>query len=239
MKIPISLRGPAAALVLLTAAAQPAWADAYSDSYNQLFGPGYVLPLPGCCTWNQNTIGWYWTPQQTVSLTTIETILVNVLFGVNDDFDLTVTLFTDRPAVGGIALASATFNPGQFFPDDPPWHGKAFATPVTVTSGTEYFVGFSGWDNSQVDGARGGINWVIQPDVPDGLPPGVQFLSMAYILDDFSLGIGTASSVTAAPVIKFVGDTTLPVPEPSVWALWTLGLLGVAAARRRQTTNAA
>jgi len=234
MKFASSLRGAMATLALLTAASQPAWADAYSESYNQQFGPGYASPFPGCCTWGLNTIGWYWTPQQTISLQVIETILVNVLNGVNDDFDLTVTIFTERPAIGGTALASATFNPGQFFPDDPTWHGKAFATPVTVSAGNQYFVGFSGWDKSQIVGARGGINWVIQPDVPDGVPPGAQFLGMAYVGDDFGTGIGSATSVTAAPVIKFVGDTTLPVPEPSTWALWALGLGLLGAMRRRQ-----
>jgi hypothetical protein len=231
-----SLTRAAAAAVLAAAALQPAHAINYTESYNQLYGPGYALPFPGCCTWAPNTIGWYWAPQQTFALSTIETILVNVLNGVNDDFDLTVTLYSDRPAAGGTAIASAVFNPGSFYAADPSWHGNAFTAPVVVNAGTSYFVGFSGWNNSQTaGGARGGINWVLQPDQPGGVPPGAQFLGNAYIGDSFETAIGTATSVTAAPVIKFVGDTNLsPVPEPSTAALGLMGLafLGLALKHR-------
>ena len=236
MNISSPLR-PLSALLLAglagLAAVPAAAASSYSESYNQAYGPGYALPFPGCCTWGPNTIGWYWTPGQSFSLTGIETILVNVLNGVNDDFDLTVSLYTDRPAVGGSVLASATFNPGSFYAADPSWHGNAFASPVDVSAGTQYFVGFSGWDKSQVAGARGGINWVVQPDFPDGLPPGVQFLSQAYIGDDFANGIGSASTTTAAPVIKFVGVIGA-VPEPASWLLFGAGAVSLGALKRRR-----
>ena len=110
---PLSLRH-SAALVLAGLSAFPSLAaDVYSESYNQLYGPGYVLPFPGCCTWAPNTIGWYWTPAQSFSLTTVETILVNVLNGVNDDFDLTVKLYTDRPAVGSRHVRSIRIQRGR------------------------------------------------------------------------------------------------------------------------------
>ena len=230
----LSLRH-SAALVLAGLSAFPSLAaDVYSESYNQLYGPGYVLPFPGCCTWAPNTIGWYWTPAQSFSLTTVETILVNVLNGVNDDFDLTVKLYTDRPAVGGSVLSSATFNPGQFYAVDPTWHGQAFASPVAVTAGSRYFVGFTGWDKSAgPNGERGGINWVVQPGFPDNLPPGVQFLSQAYVGEDFATGIGSATTNTAAPVIKFAGVIGA-VPEPAEWVLFGVGAVLLAALRYRK-----
>jgi hypothetical protein len=214
------------AALLFLAAGPAAHASPVVDSYNQDPGPGNVLPLPGCCTWAPDTIGWYWTPQQTFGLKTVETILIGLLSGVNNDFNLTVTLFTDRPAAGGTALGSATFNPGAFDPADPPWHGKAFDTPILVTGGTPYFVGFSGWNNSTPPNdpnVRGGINWVNQPGFPNNLPPGVRFLSQAYIGASFETPIGTGSTTTAAPVIKFVGDTV--VPEPATGLLLGVGLL--------------
>lgn len=229
-----SLLRHAAVVSLLAVSGTAANAAAYSDSYNENFGPGYALPFPGCCTWAPNTIGWYWTPQRAVSLTAVETILVNVLNGVNDDFALTVTLYTNRPAVGGNPLGSATFNPGSFYAGDPPWHGQPFAKPIAVSAGTQYFVGFSGWDKSAgPNGERGGINWVVQPGFADGVPPGARFLSQAYIGDDFATGIGSATTTTAAPVIKFVGNTMAPVPEPQTWLLFCTGLAAFGIGARR------
>lgn len=220
------------AIVAAIGAISPAaHADRYEDSYNQDPGPGFATPFPGCCRWVPDNIGWYWTPQQDVSLTAVETILVGLLNGINNNFDLTVTVFSERPAVGGIALGSSTFNPGEFYADDPPWHTKPFATPIIVTAGTTYFVGFSGWDNSAVPGTdfRGGINWVTTPQYT--LPPGARVLSSAYLGANFADKAGPIDAIPSAPVIKFVGNT-IPIPEPATWIMLAAGLVLVGSRRR-------
>ncbi len=212
------------AVAAVVCSASPAVrADAYEDSYNLDPGPGFVLPWPGCCTWTPDNIGWYWTPQQTIKLTAVETILVGLLNGINNDFDLTVTVYTDRPVLGGTVLGSSTFNPGELYAPDPPWHTKPFDTPIVVNAGTAYFVGFSGWDNSAVPGARGGINWATASDYT--VPAGARLLGQAYFLDGYADPAGGPDTIPAAPVIKFVGNTLAPVPEPGTWALFGAGLV--------------
>jgi hypothetical protein len=218
----LRLLGFAAAFLAASPAAR---ADAYEDSYNLDPGPGFVIPWPGCCRWVPDNIGWYWTPQQNVSLTAVETILVGLLNGINNNFDLTVTVYTDRPAVGGSSLGSSTFNPGVLYPADPPWHTKPFDTPIIVNAGTTYFVGFSGWNNSAVPGTddRGGINWVTTSAYT--LPPGARVLGSAYLGDNFADKAGPPDAIPSAPVIKFVGNTITAVPEPGTWIMFCAGLM--------------
>jgi len=212
------------------------------DSYNAAKTPGYVLPRPPCCIWVPDTIGWYWTPAGDSYLTNIQTKLADVDFGYNNDFAMTVSLFTDRPAAGGTLIDSFTFNASSFVDggghDTFPWRGTGFAAPVSVTGGTNYFVGFQGWAAAYDPhtGNGGGINWVIDGDT-GGPPADAQFLSAGYTGATFDTKMGTDRTVTAAPVIRFIGGLGAPpVPEPSTYALLMIGLaaLGLNTAGRKR-----
>ena len=211
------------------------------DSYNPSKAPGYATPRPPCCIWVPDTIGWYWTPASDSYLTNIQTKLADVDFGYNNDFAMTISLFTDRPAAGGTLIDSFTFNASSFVDggghDTFPWRGTGFAAPVSVTGGTTYFVGFQGWAAvyDPATGSGGGINWVIDPS---GAPPAdAQFLSAGYTGATFDTLMGSDRTVTAAPVIRFIGGLGAPpVPEPSTYALTLIGLaaLSLLTARRRR-----
>ena len=205
------------------AASGLAQATVVIDSYNYDKTPGYTIPRPPCCIWVPDNIGWYWTPGADVSLT-----------------NMTISLFTDRPAVGGTKIDSFTFNASSFIDRDGvntfPWRGTGFASPVHVTGGTTYFVGFEGWAAVYVPGVRGGgINWLVA-DPSFAQPADAQILSAAYFQDGFATRIGTDNTVAAAPVIRFIGDfATPPVPQPATCALMLVGLAGVGfCATRRQ-----
>ncbi|MEO8123301.1 MAG: PEP-CTERM sorting domain-containing protein [Burkholderiales bacterium] len=237
MKLSTIFTGTALGVTL--AASGLAQATTVIDSYNYDKTPGYTLPRPPCCIWSLDNIGWYWTPTTDVYLTNIQTKLADVDFGYNNDFDMTVSLFSDRPAVGGTKIDSFTFNASSFIDGNGdytfPWRGTGFDAPLHLTGGTTYFVGFQGWAAVFVPGVSGGgINWLIDSD--GNPPPDAQFLSAAYVNDGFMTEIGTATSVTAAPVIRFVGDFTAPVPEPATYALMLAGLaaVGIGATRRQR-----
>lgn len=220
-----------AILTLAFVVAFPAKAeDLVVESFNGILGPGYALPRPPCCIWSNDTIGWYWTPKQTQLLDSIATKIADVDFGYDNNFTMTVTLFTDRPFVGGTEIASFEFDASKFMPGNEPWRGGTFATPVPVVAGTQYFVGFSGWSQVYVPDVKGGgINWVI--DGSTRLPPaGAEFLSQGFTSAGagaaalYETAMGDATTVTAAPVIQFSGHLAAPVPEPETYVTLLSGL---------------
>lgn len=199
------------------------------DTYNADKGPGYALPRPPCCSWNVDNIGWYWTANQSTSLTSIQTKLADVDFGYDNGFFMTVGIYTDRPAVGGTLLGSFRYDAAHFLAGSEPWRGGFFASPVPITEGTQYFIGMSGWTNDRYsNNGAGGINWVI--DGFTGLPPAdAQFLGIAYINAGWADAIGTPTTVTAAPVLQFVAT---PIPIPSAAILFASTLFGLGFLRR-------
>lgn len=210
---------------LLLTAFSPIHASTVFDSYNEDKSPGYALPRPPCCTWNVDTIGWYWTANETLFLESIQTKLADIDTGYDNGFHMTVQVFTDRPAAGGVELARFRFDAAHFLPGYVPWRGGFFETPLLVNAGTRYFVGMSGWINDRYsNNGRGGINWIID-GFSGPLPAGAEFPGdgTSYNGAAWENLMGT-NTVTSAPVLQFVGS---PVPLPAAFWLFAWGLVGL------------
>lgn len=190
----------------------PAGASVVVDSYNGPPPPGGAL----CCYWGNPSgkIGWYWTPSADVSLEGIETQLYNGASNINNNFTMTVTVFTDRPDVGGTSLGSFSFNAATASGG---WGGGSFALPLSLTGGTQYFVGFSGYDQVLTGSGGGGINYVAQ----NPFPAGTRTLSSAYYGNNFENVIGVDGF--NAPVIRFLAADPIGAATPEPRSLWFMG----------------
>ncbi|HEY3963952.1 MAG TPA: PEP-CTERM sorting domain-containing protein [Planctomycetaceae bacterium] len=194
--------------MLAVLAARSSQADIVYQDVN-----GSLQPGPFYWASSSGTIGWYWTPATNVELTSIETQLNTFGSNVNNNANFTTTLFTDRPAVGGMALESSVWNGTQYNPDG--WLGSAFATPLTLTGGTTYFIGMSGFNQVLTGSGGAGVNWINPPT-----QPGAQTLGAgsSYTGTDFDLQLNPDSSPgsTDDPILRFLAQTpTSPTPEPS------------------------
>ncbi len=176
---------------------------ANAQVFEQINGP----PGPGPFFWVPADIGWYWTPESDVCLASIQTQLRRDFGNLNNNFTFTTTLYTDRPAVGGVALASADWNGATFV--DGEWLGGNFEPPVQLTGGTTYFIGMSGW--SQALGWAGpnsgaGVNWVGEPVGPptENLGAGSTHSSSAENPGSFDIQFSEDLIVTDQPVLRFV-----------------------------------
>ncbi|MBC7781623.1 MAG: hypothetical protein H7125_16135 [Proteobacteria bacterium] len=219
-------------------------------------GPGFATPFPGCCIWSPNTIGWYWSPTpafnanisngQTVYLSNVQTQLADLLNGINNDFTMTVSVFTDRPAAGGSLIDSFSFNAFGVNIPQGGFRGTGFATPVALVAGTPYFFGFSGWGAVAGPGTGGGSNWTL--DSNTGLAAaGARSLGVGYTGATWETVLGSDdTSPTSTPTIRFLYDTDAPgtpggpaaavVPLPGALPLMlsALGLFTLCAGRRRR-----
>ncbi|MBC8164775.1 MAG: PEP-CTERM sorting domain-containing protein [Bryobacteraceae bacterium] len=198
------------------------------QEYNATRAPGFFYwAAPS------GTIGWYWTPSQDFDLQSIETVLNTQGNNINNNFTLTTSLFTDRPAVGGSLIDAHTFNGAGYSGG---WTGGQFATPVSVTAGTSYFVGLSGWDQVLTASGGGGVNWVQPTDYPAGSTFDSLFPGYTGTTFDVQMNAGPTPASIDFPILRFVGVVpTSPVPEPSsiIFMLSGVGALSVLALRKR------
>ncbi|MGI8786953.1 MAG: FG-GAP repeat domain-containing protein [Pyrinomonadaceae bacterium] len=83
-------------------------------------------------------VGFYIKPSISFNLTGVQTNFNPVQQSGSQDRDVTIELYTDRPAVGGTLLRTATFNSSSA-------RGRLGAVtfaPLVLSAGTRYFVGF-------------------------------------------------------------------------------------------------
>ncbi len=105
-------------------------------------GPNYfaVWTCNGCNLYTQTEVGWYFTPTASFDLSGVDTYFsTNVSAGDNLSRTVNIVVMTDRGVNGGTVLGQTSFNSdnalGQF-------GGADFSTPISLTGGTQYFVGF-------------------------------------------------------------------------------------------------
>lgn len=214
---------------VLATAARPAQA---SVSIYQSYNAGLT---PGPYYWVPSNIGWYWTPATSLDLAGVETILRTGFTNINNNFTLTATLYTERPATGGAALGSVSF-PGNV-PFDGPWLGGLFSTPIALTGGTQYFLGFSGWNAVLTPSGGGGVNWIDPPTQPGASSPGHGSM---WFGNNYDTQGNTTPGLAGIdfPVLRLLQQDPVPptgVPEPSTIAAAIGGMLLVAGATRRRT----
>jgi hypothetical protein len=196
--------GMAASLVAMTATAN---ATTVIDSVNQ-----NASPREGS-SWIANNVGWFYTPTSSYQLTGLAT-----RFRTADGRAVTASFYSGAPG-SLFLLGRGTLTAGTGFTE------ALFTTPVSLTSGTQYFFAFSNVANL-------GVN-VTSDAGATSLAGGLRF--------DFGPAPGTFGAAgggfVAQPIVQFLG-TASAVPEPSTWLMLILGLAAIGAtmrqARRRQ-----
>jgi hypothetical protein len=213
------------ALVVSIAAGSGAASATIIDNINGSASPPFLFfgaPV--------DNIGWDYTPSFSYNLTGISTFFEPI--GNPAPVTRTVTVVLESTA-GGAPIATGDVSVGA--------SGGAAGvifSPVTLTAGTEYFVGFE-----NVLGL--GLN--IVSFFPDPQPPGT------VNLDGWWQGTPAGNNFTiftpqmvdgelqvfSAPILNFSGTPLTPggVPEPSTWAMMFLGFAGLGFLGYRRTVK--
>lgn len=228
---PLILAAVAAALVVINAA--NARAGTVFETINGGFSPGFYYWIP-------NDTGWFWTPSTDVELEGIQTKLRTAV-NINNNVTFTTTVYTDRPGAGGTVLDSFTWNGTTFV--DGTWLGGSFASPLSLTGGVTYFLGFSGWgaalDSLGPDSGAGVMMVEDFPYMTGTATPGTTLLEGWFS----SVTAGSFDTPYAAgswpntPILRFIAadqSNSSVVPEPTSMVLFGLTALGLGVVQRRR-----
>ncbi len=178
-----------------------------------------------------SSIGWYFTPTSSFFLTSVSTRFNGTVAA--DNRDVTVELWSDRQAVGGSLLRSATFASGSATDQ----FGGGIFDAFLLEAGTTYFIGFRNvaglGRNSTEDLGSSSTGYLYHSsgDPSLGTYATLQNVTMVYnptfLLDGY--------------VDPAYGMPTTATPEPASMVLMATGMLGlgvVTAVRRRRAQKA-
>jgi hypothetical protein len=188
-----------------------------------------IDPAPFFWAAPSGNIRWYWAPVSNVHLSSIQTRLTTGFGNINNDFTFTTTLFSDRPAAGGVELGLFDWNGAT--PVDEFWLGGEFAQALELVGGTTYLIGMSGLDQGLTGNGGSGINWINWIDPPD--QPGGESLvtGSGYTGFDFEtqMNTGDERANVDSPILRLIA-----VPTPASGLVLVFG--AVLIARRRPRT---
>ncbi|WP_294536985.1 PEPxxWA-CTERM sorting domain-containing protein [uncultured Rhodoblastus sp.] len=227
----------AVAFAALVAGSEAASA-AVIDNINGNFLPPFNVFGPPI-----ENIGWTYTPSFSYNLDGVFSYfkaVPNATAGAR-----TVTVVIENTP-GGSPIASGTFTVGN----GGGAQGATFS-PITLTAGQTYFVGFENVGDGTGSNTSGGlginiVDWYsgVNGQPLNQQPAGTVNLNGWYYGtasgNDFSNFV--SQTPFAAPILNFYGTpiSTGAVPEPSTWAMMLLGFagLGLAGYRRQRKTDA-
>jgi len=192
--------------------------------------------------WGADDVGWFYTPASGYDLIGINTFFSIPNRTIIQNRTVTVVLYqNDTPANGGTLLGSFSFDSslaeGQL-------GGGSFSSPITLTAGQTYFVGFE--DVGPLNPAPNvddiGVNFTADP--------AASFLSFAHLDSSgnpacpaHTFGcVDSNRDILSQPILEFFAQpaTTGSTPEPGSAALFgtalLLGLVNRSRSRRRTET---
>jgi hypothetical protein len=210
--------------LFLFLAAGPALANTpVTESVNANAAPSYLI-------WANvvTAVGWFYTPSQSYILTGVRTEFLPVQPSDTGDRIVTVEFLTAPRADGGTLLGSATFN--SSIARAPQLGGADFSTPVSLTAGVTYFIGFRnvGGLGINITGACGPSNNGCGSgsgrndpnfNAATSMPPGLRLDNNSINNGQYAgSNPGTTCEALDCPILQFLGVSS-PNPAPTITSL--------------------
>jgi hypothetical protein len=223
--------------MFIIAGASAANADTIAASVN-LGDSGYSGAY-----WGSSEVGWLYTPSSSYSLSGIETKFSIPNQTTIEDRTVTVVVYQGgTPANGGTFLESFAFN--SALADNNTLGGGTFATPISLSAGTTYFVGFENVgpaaDSTGPNSNDLGVNFTADS--------GATFLSNLYYDSPGSSTCNTGAGfacedtnmdILGQPILAFLTPSpvsTTPLPAALPLFAGGLGAMGLFGWRRKKKT---
>jgi hypothetical protein len=195
--------------------------------------------------WGSSEVGWLYTPSSSFNLSGIETKFSIPNNTSIEDRTVTVVLYAgSTPHNGGTFLGSFNFN--SALADNNTLGGGTFATPISLSAGSTYFVGFENVgpaaDSTGPNNNDLGVNFTADS--------GATFLSNLYYdlpgSSTCNTGAGfacedTNTDILGQPILAFLAPSpvsTTPLPATLPLFASGLGFIGLIT-RRWKRKNAA
>jgi hypothetical protein len=231
---------PFALAVAFLAATSEGVSAGYIDSINPAATPSPFTSFASTVY----SEGYYYTPTQSYSLTGISSFFNSDPDANSASQTLMVQIQTERPINGGVVLAQGSFSG---VPTIGGILGATFATPVTLTAGTTYFVDFLNIEGMGINLGQytvdGSGNHIASAGATIRLPvayvgkPGDLFPdSDARVGNAADENPGNGPASYLEPIIDFSGSPLASVPEPASVLMLGMGFTCTVFCARRLVT---